>query len=274
MKRPNSRQSRSKSTSPQFAPKKKKHLGQHFLTKQSTVDNMIEQVPVTSETTVLEIGCGDGFLTKSILSQTSCKKLLVYEIDRSWANVVRANYKDPRLEVREQNALDLTEEVFKSFQPLIILANLPYQITFPLFFLFHRNRHLIQEGVVMIQEEVAQKLIAQRGKPYSATTIFFQHYFEMSIMEKVEPAAFNPPPKVNSRLLYFKPRKEVVEIPNEEGFWKFLKLCFNSPRQTLRNNLKSTHYKADSFTDEILDKRSQQLSFEEFLSLWKAIETK
>lgn len=272
MKRPTSSKRRSKSTSPQFAPKKKKHLGQHFLLKQSTVDNMIKQVLVTDKTTVLEIGCGDGFLTKSILSQTNCKKLLVYEIDRSWANVVRANYKDHRLEVREQNALDLTEEVFQSCQPLIILANLPYQITFPLFFLFHRNKHLIQEGVVMVQEEVAQKLVAQRGKPYSATTIFFQHYFEIALMEKVEPTAFNPPPKVFSRLIYFKPKKEVVAIPNATGFWKFLKLCFKSPRQTLRNNLKSTHYKTDGFSDDILDKRSQQLSFEDFLSLWKSID--
>lgn len=123
----------------------------------------------------------------------------------------------------------------------------------------------------MIQEEVAQKIVAKRGKPYSATSIFLQHSFDVELMEKVEPGAFTPPPKVFSRLLYFKPKKEVTPIPDEENFWKFLKLCFRFPRQTLRNNLKSTHYDASKFDDELLKRRAQQFSFDEFLQLWDLV---
>ena len=80
----------------------------------------------------------------------------------------------------------------------------------------------------MVQEEVAQKLVAKRGKPYSVTTLFLQHNFHIELMEKVEPGAFSPPPKVFSRLVYFKPRFDAPEIPDEEQFWKFLKLCFEA----------------------------------------------
>ena len=252
-------------------PKKKKVFGQHFLRKASTVDNMIGKIPVTEEHTVVEIGCGDGFLTEAILRQTICKKLLCFEIDASWANVVMNKIRDNRLDMRIQDVLDLESETLIQHQPLVIMANLPYQITFPLFFLFLRNKEYIQEGVVMIQEEVAQKIVAKRGKPYGHTSILLQHSFDVELMEKVEPEAFDPAPKVFSRLLYFKPKKEVVDIPDAENFWKFLKLCFRFPRQTLRNNLKSTHYDPSKFDDEMLKKRSQQFSFEEFLKLWDLV---
>ena len=72
----------------------------------------------------------------------------------------------------------------------------------------------------------------------------------------------------SNALLYFKPKFDLVAIPDEEKFWQFLKLCFHSPRQTLRNNLKSTHLRdAPVFTDEILNLRAQQMSFEQFLEL-------
>jgi len=252
-------------------PRKKKRLGQHFLRKRSVVDNMIEKVKITPETSVMEIGCGDGFLTKAILEQTDCKKLLVYEIDKEWIDFVREKIKDERLEIIFENILDVDLSCLEPEKPWVLLANLPYQITFPIMFLLQKNRELFEEGVVMVQEEVAKKLVATRGKPYSATTLFLQHNFDFELMEKIEPSAFSPPPKVFSRLLYFKPRKSRPDIPDEKDFWKFLKLCFKFPRQTLRNNLRSTHYDYNKIPEEKLKLRSQQLSFQDFLDLWKKL---
>jgi 16S rRNA (adenine1518-N6/adenine1519-N6)-dimethyltransferase len=249
-------------------PIKKKAFGQHFLRKQSVVDNMISQVSITPETTILEIGCGDGFLTKSILCQTKCKKLICYEIDPEWISVVRDNIDDERLEIIEKNILDVTQEELCTNKPMVVLANLPYQITFPIIFLLQKSRNLIQEGVVMVQEEVAQKIVATRGRPYSATSIFLQHYFHFSLMEKIEPQAFSPPPKIFSRLLYFKPKNEIIVISNEEGFWKFVKLCFKSPRRTLHNNLKMTHYDLEKLPAKVLRMRAAELSFSELLEIW------
>ncbi len=252
-------------------PRKKKSLGQHFLRKQSVVDNMIARVSLAPGASIMEIGCGDGFLTRSILDQTECKRLWVYEIDGRWANYVRQEVVDKRLTINVQNILELDFALLKEHAPWVLLANLPFQITFPIFFLLVKNKALFNEGVVMIQEEVAQKLVATRGKKYSPTTLFLQYHFELELMEKIEPGAFSPPPKVHSRLIYFKPKLNPVEIPDAENFWKFLKLCFISSRQTLRNNLRMTHYDLSVFDDELLSKRAQQLSFDEFLKIWDEI---
>jgi len=273
-------------------PRKKKALGQHFLRKQSVVDHMIEKVEITPKTSVLEIGCGDGFLTHSILEQTECKQLIVYEIDREWAEFVKNKIDAIRLDVRIENVLDANFDAFEAEKPWVVLANLPYQITFPIMFLFQKHKDLFEEGVVMVQEEVAQKIVAKRGKKYSATSIFLQYHFDFELMEKVEPEAFVPPPKVVSRLLYFKPKHgpsihdaphrtrderhlgrtdDGIQIPEEEKFWKFLKLCFKFPRQTLKNNLKSTHYDYSKISSEILKLRSQQMSFQDFLDLWEEV---
>jgi len=252
-------------------PRKKKAFGQHFLRKQSVVDHMIEKVKIDDKTSVLEIGCGDGFLTRSILDQTDCKRLLVYEIDSEWADFVRKNIDDIRLEIKLENVLDADFGPLASEKPWALLANLPYQITFPIMFLLQENKKLFQEGVVMVQEEVAQKIVASRGKKYGATSIFLQYHFDFELMEKIEPEAFSPPPKVYSRLLYFKPKYDQPKILNEDGFWKFLRLCFKFPRQTLKNNLRTTHYDSSKISQETLGLRAQQMSFQNFLDLWEKV---
>ena len=252
-------------------PRKKKALGQHFLRKQSVVDNMINKVQVSENSTILEIGCGDGFLTQAILRQTKCKNLFSYEIDKEWADFVRERIRDKRLSVVEQNILEVELENHREQIPLTLLANLPYQITFPIFFMLVKNKNLFAEGVVMIQEEVAQKMVAKRGKSHNSTTIFLQHHFELELMEKIEPQAFDPAPKVFSRLIYFKPKNEVLTISDQENFWKFLKLCFKQPRRTLRNNLQVTPFDLTKFSEQFLASRAQQLTINDFISEWQKL---
>lgn len=252
-------------------PRKKKQFGQHFLRKQSVVDHMIHKKKITSETRVLEIGCGDGFLTKAILRQTPCKELRVYEIDPEWAHVVQAKLADSRLNINIENILDVDFSVLEKDAPWVLLANLPYQITFPIFYKIQANKDLFTYGVVMIQEEVAQKLIAKKGRGCNSTSLFLQHHFDFELMEKIGPEAFNPPPKIDSRLVYFKPKSDIQKIKNEEQFWKFLKYCFMSPRKTIANNLRQTHYNLSKFPQDILNLRAQQMSFEQFLDLWNSL---
>ena len=252
-------------------PRKKKQFGQHFLRKQSVVDHMIDKVKITLQTYVLEIGCGDGFLTRSILEQTKCKELWGYEIDPEWAWVLKKEIKDPRFKLHQENILDIDFSELEKFKPWVLLANLPYQITFPIFFLLQKNKHLFKQGVVMAQEEVAQKIVATKGKKYNPTSIFLQHNFDFELMEKIEPKAFVPAPKVHSRLIYFKPKLKTIKIEKEIKFWKFLKLFFIFPRKTLYNNLRTTHYDLKKISQETLKMRAQQLNFDDFLDLWKKL---
>ncbi|MBD3231197.1 ribosomal RNA small subunit methyltransferase A [Candidatus Dependentiae bacterium] len=252
-------------------PQKKKKFGQHFLRKQSVVDHMIEKVKINSKIRIIEIGCGDGFLTQAILNQTNCKELISYEIDPQWAEFVKNKITDPRLTIKQKNILEIDFKKLESKKPWVILSNLPYQITFPIFFLIQKHKTIFNEGVVMIQEEVAQKIVATKGKSYNTTSLFLQYHFELELMEKIEPQAFVPKPKVFSRLLYFKPKLKTILIKKEEEFWKFVKLCFSSPRRTIKNNLKQTHYNLEKIPEPILKKRAQQLRFKDFFNLWNKI---
>ncbi|MGE0206814.1 MAG: 16S rRNA (adenine(1518)-N(6)/adenine(1519)-N(6))-dimethyltransferase RsmA [Candidatus Babeliales bacterium] len=244
----------------------KKRYGQHFLRNHTVIDHMIDAVSVTG-VSVMEIGCGEGVLTRAIL-QTKVARLWVFEIDPEWASYVKNSIQDERLAVHEENILDIDPSMLEPYKPWTLLANLPYQITFPILHLVQRNRHLFSEGVVMVQEEVAQKITKTKGKGYGYSSLFFQYYFEWKQMDKIAPSSFFPPPKVYSRLLYFKVKQNVPAIAHEEQFWQFIKLCFRQPRRTLKNNLAQTHYDSAKIPEEYFDLRAQQISMEQFLALW------
>jgi 16S rRNA (adenine1518-N6/adenine1519-N6)-dimethyltransferase len=250
-------------------PRKKKEHGQNFLRDQGVVDAILENALIVPSTTVMEIGCGDGFLTKSILQQTPCKELQVFEIDEEWLNVVKKNVIDPRLKLNLINILDVSlENFFSAENPVVLLANLPYHITFPILHKIQRQAHLFSHGVVMVQEEVAQRLVAQTGRDAGAVSHFFQHYFELTLLNKVPPSAFEPQPKIFSRLVGFKPKANLATIPDIENFWLFMRQCFKFPRQMLRNNLKGSKFYTPEIPERLLNLRAQQIRTEEFVELW------
>jgi len=249
----------------------KKQYGQHFLRDQRIVEHILENVTLSADSSVFEIGCGDGFLTREIVKHPFAR-FWIFEIDPQWAGFVKNSVKDKRLTVFEDNILDVDFKRFEPNKPWTLLSNLPYQITFPILHLLQKNRDLLKEGVVMMQEEVAQKIVKTSGRGYGFPSLFFQHYFEWQLLQKVPPGAFLPPPKVYSRLLYFKPKKDVIQIPDEPRFWEFIKRCFAQPRRTLRNNLASTHYDMNKIPEETLALRSQQMNMDDFLKLWKLLD--
>ncbi len=249
----------------------KKQYGQHFLRDQAIVERIVSSVELNDKSSVFEIGCGDGFLTRTIL-QEKIARLWVFEIDHEWVEYIQQSIKDTRLEIFEQNILDLDFVVFQPHAPWTLLANLPYQITFPILHMLQHNRALLKEGVIMMQEEVAQKILKTSGRGYGFPSLYFQHFFEWKVLDKVAPSAFYPPPKVYSRLLYFKPKSSLEPILDEENFWKFIKTCFRQPRRTLKNNLAQTHYQIGKLDEETLSLRAQQLDMDDLLGIWKKIQ--
>jgi len=248
----------------------KKQFGQHFLRVQSVVDGAVAAVSLDRTSSVFEIGCGDGFLTRTIL-KAPIGRLWVFEIDPEWVEFVSKSMPNPRMTVFHENILDVQWARFEEHKPWTLLANLPYQITFPILHMLHKNRAVLKEGVIMVQEEVAQKILKTSGRGYGFPSLFFQHFFEWRALEKVSPLAFFPPPKVYSRLLYFKPKQNLEPIVDEEDFWKFIKTAFRQPRRTLRNNMAQTHYTMSTVPEETMVLRAQQLSMEDLLGIWKLI---
>ena len=141
-------------------------------------------------------------------------------------------------------------------------------------YLMQKKCHLISEAVVMMQEEVAQKIMKKSGRGYGYPSLFLQHFFNFKLKDKIPPGAFYPPPKVNSRLLYFKPKEHVEPIPDEQEFWKFIKMLFRQPRRTIRNNLLQTHFNLSLIPEEQLKLRAQQMSMNDCLKLWELLRKK
>lgn len=249
----------------------KKKYGQHFLHDESVVQNMLNNVVLHKNTSVFEIGCGEGFLTRRIL-QTNIERLWIFEIDSDWANHIRKTIHDSRIQIFEENFLDSDLNRLQPHAPWTILANLPYQVTFPILHRFRQYRHFIQEGIVMVQEEVAQKICKKNGRGYGFISLYFQWFFDWKLLQKVPPTAFFPPPKVDSRLIYFKPRINLPHIHQEEAFWRFIKICFKQPRRTLRNNLAQSHILLEAIPENMLALRAQQLSIDDLLTLWNQLQ--
>jgi 16S rRNA (adenine1518-N6/adenine1519-N6)-dimethyltransferase len=248
----------------------KKKFGQHFLRNKSVVHEMLKNIEITNKTNIFEIGCGDGFLTESIL-ETKINKLWGFEIDPEWANLVKDKIQDPRLTIFEQDILQTDFSIFEKDKPWTILANLPYQITFPILHLLQKNRHILKEGVIMIQEEVAQKLAKTRGKGYGYNSLFFSYYFDLKLLTKISPTDFVPPPRVFSRLIYLKPKKNLKTIKNGQEFWNFIKICFKQPRRTLKNNLIQSHYAIEKIPEKVMVLRAQQMTMDDLLKIWNLL---
>lgn len=249
----------------------KKKFGQHFLTQSWVVDQAIARVQLDQNSAVLEIGGGAGFLTRAILAQ-KLGQLLVFEIDPQWASYLQTEFAHDiaqhRLTILNQDFLQLDFQQLAPAAPWTILANLPYNVSFPIIESLVRHRTLFKEGVVMVQEEVAQKIVKTSGRGYGALSLFLQYYCDWQLLAKIPPSAFNPPPKVFSRLIYFVPKLQVPAIPDEINFWKFVRMCFKFPRRTMRNNLLSTHYNWQQLSIETLNLRAQQMQIDQFLVIW------
>lgn len=247
----------------------KKYHGQNFLQDSTVVHDMLSAVKVKGAS-VFEIGCGNGFLTHEIIKQQP-ERLVIFEIDTEWAEKIGAECKKfPFVTMNCINFLDIDDLFFRNQGPWMLLSNLPYHVTFPILKKVQKNRDFIQEGVVMVQEEVAQKIIKEGGRGYGYISLYYQYYFDWKLLTKVPPTAFYPAPKVFSRLMHFVPKRNVVPIPQEEEFWAFIKLCFAHPRRTLRNNLSQTHFDISGVDEKTLGLRAQQMSFDDLLSLWKS----
>src|SRR3989338_6086620 len=140
----------------------KKHHGQYFLRDRSVTFDMLCAVDVKNKS-VIEIGCGDGFLTREILGQP-IERLWIFEIDTQWATKVQNDYPDARMRMFCGDFLTVDLTILKPHAPWTVLANLPYHITFPILYKLHEQRDLIECSVLMMQEEVAQKIAKTRGR--------------------------------------------------------------------------------------------------------------
>jgi len=220
----------------------KKGLGQHFLYDEEILQELVNLSGVSTEDGVLEIGPGSGSMT-AILAK-ACQKVIALELDEALIPILRvtlSTYENVQViqgDVLQANLLDVVKPLGESF---CVVANIPYYITSPLLTLFLSGRLPITRMAVMIQKEVADKVMALPGTPeYGMLAVRAQYYCEPHIAKIVPAAAFTPPPKVDSAFVVMPFRQTPPVTVKEEGiFLRMASAAFMMRRKTMLNNLQS-----------------------------------
>ena len=256
----------------------KKRLGQNFLVDASTIQAILDNANISKEDTIIEIGAGVGFVTEQLVKHA--KRVIAIELDESAIKELKKIPCD-NLEIIHQDILktdlsDLTSEKVK------VVANIPYYITSPIIAhllgeiddLNNKNRNIISEIILMVQYEVAQRIVATEQSPskqYGLLTILSQFWAECEIVKKVGRKSFYPSPKVDSALVKLtvseKPR---LKLSNYAHFRKTIKAAFSQRRKNIKNCLLSGGFSRESIQKSLENleisenTRGETISIEKF----------
>ncbi|HET9843081.1 MAG TPA: 16S rRNA (adenine(1518)-N(6)/adenine(1519)-N(6))-dimethyltransferase RsmA [Gammaproteobacteria bacterium] len=251
----------------------KKHLGQHFLSDPYIVEQIIRSMHIREEDRIVEIGPGQGALTRQLLKL--CNELYAIEYDADLIPYLQN--KHPNLNLFHQDALTFDFQQLATEKKLRIIGNLPYNISTPLIFHFLKYSEHIVDMTLMLQKEVAERICANPGsKQYGRLTIMTQYHCSVEKILDVPDTAFFPPPKVQSAVIRLQPfTQENNPFPNIslEVLSKIVTEAFSHRRKTLRNALKLF------LTDTTLEKldidpqaRPETLTIAQFISIAKILQ--
>lgn len=249
-------------------------LGQHFLSSPAWRQRIAQTLPADATATWLEIGAGHGEMTEFLAAHS--RRLIAIETDPALASSLRARFAQaPNVEIVESDilALDLPLLARERFR---VYGNLPYYITSPILSHLFRYAAQIESIHIVIQLEVAQRIVAAPGRrEYAYLSALCQYFTRPEIVLRIPPGAFRPPPKVHSALIAMHLPGERVHLAleDDEAFLEFLQHSFAQKRKTLRNNLKSI------FSDEqiahalaacklVASARAEELSLRQFAQLF------
>lgn len=244
----------------------KKRLGQNFLISSDAISAILDNANITKDDIVVEIGPGVGFVTEQLVKYA--KKVIVIELDEEAIEELKKIECD-NLEIIHQDILktpisELADEKVK------IVANIPYYITSPIIAhllgeiddLNNANRNMISDIILMVQHEVAQRIVANEKSPskqYGLLTILSQFWADCEIIKKVGRKSFYPAPKVDSALVKLTVReKPLLDLSDYKHFRRTIKAAFSQRRKNIKNCLMS-----GGFAKENIKKSLETLGFDE-----------
>lgn len=260
-----------------FDIKMSKKLGQNFLIKRGIVDEIVHAAELTPGEPVLEVGPGIGTLTQGLAQ--SGADVTAIELDRRLLEVLDttlASYDNVR--IIHGDVLKLDVPSIMNHKPFKVVANLPYYITTPIIMSLLESKLPIERLVVMVQKEVALRMVAKPGtKDYGALSVAVQYYTEPDIVLDVPPKSFLPAPAVTSSVIRCVLRdKPPVDVIDEKLFFRVVKAGFAQRRKTFANTMKTTGLSKDRI-EELLEKanidgqrRGETFTLQEFADVANA----
>ena len=256
----------------------KKRLGQNFLVNPDVIEEIIDYAQITKDDTIIEIGPGVGFVTEQLVKYA--KKVIAIELDEEAIKELEKLECD-NLEIIHNDILK-TDISALSNEKVKVVANIPYYITAPIIShllgeideLNNKNRNSISEIILMVQEEVARRMVATEKSPskqYGLLTILAQFWTDCEIIRLVGRKSFFPAPKVNSALVGLKINNEPkLKLSDYSHFRRVLKAAFSQRRKNIKNCLVNNGFNKD-IVKSVLNKldidentRGESLSIEKF----------
>ncbi len=216
----------------------KKQFGQNFISDTNLLKSIVEASGITKDTTVVEIGCGAGTLTRALAE--AAKKVYAFDIDRDLQPVLAetlSGFENVEVIFRDFNKLDL-----KAFEGEIgeytVVANLPYYITTPLVTKLLEESEKVQGLSIMVQEEVAERFCAKEDTAeYGSITAAIALKGSAKIVKRVPRTLFYPRPNVDSAVVKITFERGRVAVKSEKAYRQAVKCAFLNRRKTLENNL-------------------------------------
>lgn len=259
--------------------KPKKSLGQNFLIDENIARKIVDSLNLTKDDVVVEIGPGQGALTKYIVENV--KKIFAVEIDKLAAEELRSNISSIKLEIINQDILEFNlNELDTGAKKIKLVGNIPYHLTSPILFKAMEYHKIIATLTMMIQKEVAARLTAKpKTKAYGILSVLTQFYGVPKNLFNVSASCFFPKPKVTSTVVRIDFHNKLpFEDVDEKLFCTVVRTTFGKRRKTIKNCLKYLPFDETikkSIIQNInfpLNQRPEELSIEEFVILTDKIE--
>jgi 16S rRNA (adenine1518-N6/adenine1519-N6)-dimethyltransferase len=258
----------------------KKQLGQNFIVDPAFTEMIVKRAGILPEDIILEIGAGLGALTIPLARRA--KKIFAVEKDRQIIPILNMEILVSGLtniSVIEKDILTVSIEslVEDMGGKIVVMGNLPYNISSQILVQLIRSRGGISRAVLMFQKELAQRITAETGcKDYGRLTVMLRYCSDIKKLVDVKASLFFPKPKVDSQILELKFKEEIDhKAIDEPFFFKVIKSGFGNRRKTLKNALAASELNIDPNTAKrVLEKseidpirRAETLTVEEFVKL-------
>lgn len=252
----------------------KKSLGQHWLKDRVILASIADEVAITPEDTVLEIGPGLGTLTSELIKRA--KKVIAVEIDDDLARKLPGQFPGTSLEVVNQDIL--TYDLRQLPENYVVVANVPYYITSKIVQYLTTAQNKPRSLALLVQKEVAERLAATEGD-MSILAVSAQVYAKVRLGELVPAEYFTPPPKVDSQVVVLEMLPEPLVSPEDERlFFRIVKVGFSAKRKKLRSSISSGLHMSKIDTEALLaeagisaDDRAEALSMDDWVRLTRIV---
>lgn len=242
----------------------KKSLGQHFLHDEQMCQKIVNQLTIHPAIKVLEVGPGAGALSKYLIKMEELDYKAI-EVDDEKVVYLQNTFEAIKGKIIHVDFLKAEMPFESNFS---IIGNFPYNISTQILFKILDWEPYVDEVIGMFQKEVALRVASKEGnKTYGILSVLIQAFFKVEYLFDVHENCFTPPPKVKSGVIKLTNANNPYQISNTKRFLTLIKTSFGQRRKTLRNALKPI-LKPEHLSDEIFNKRAEQLSVSDFVDLY------